>query len=167
MYQEKITLPKKIGIVTGLFIALFMTGLYTYGNFMNWFMPRIEGFTYTMNSLSGQFNSSILYAMTLALIPVAAVFTWHYASLSSPVKRVMSILIMLISAFVAAYARQQWLIATFTSYKLPEPIQQEIPFERLQITAYLFIGFLTGVLISCLLLKKRSKRKEPLEILHN
>jgi len=147
-------------------IALFIIGFLTYGDFLTWTLPKMNGLKFTVNTFSGQFKAIIEFSLTLALIPISAGLLWRYAPILKVQRRVLTVLIIIISICLFAYIRYQSIANEATNYLRHGPqqidvieYQMSIPLERFNIATYMFFGLIAGSAISYFLLRESKNSK--------
>ncbi len=143
-----------------LSVILFFIGIYFYEQFYEWTHPNIEGISYQVTSLGGSFNGMLIFALTLALIPFSAFFTWKFAPVVTTKRRLLNIAILLICVIVVTVARREWLVFQANRYLkglsrgFENKFQFQIPVENFNVTTYLLLGLLAGTVISYFALKQ-------------
>jgi len=124
---------------------LFFIGMYLYGQFYEWTLPKIDGMQFLVTSLGGQFNGVLTFALTLALIPISTFFTWKFAPITMPKRKLLNIAILLVSVIVGAIARREWLIFQSNRYLkglsngFENKFQLQIPIENFNVTNYMLL----------------------------
>lgn len=144
-----------------LSVTLFFIGTYFYGQFFEWTLPNIEGMKFQVTSLGGQFNGMLIFALTLALIPISAFFTWKFAPIIMTKRKVLNVLILLSCVLLCVIVRREWLMFQSNRYLkgLPQSfdnkLQFQIPIENFNVTNYMLLGLLLGTVISYFSLRQK------------
>ncbi len=143
-----------------LSVILFFTGVYFYGQFFEWTLPNIDGMKFQVTSVNGQFNGMLTFALTLALIPVSAFFTWKFAPIVMTNRKLLNVFILVACVILGAVIRREWLMFQSDIYLkgLPQgfdnKLQFQIPIENFNVTNYMLLGLLVGTVISYFSLKQ-------------
>jgi hypothetical protein len=143
-----------------LSVILFFTGIYFYGQFLEWTLPNIDGMKFQVTSINGQFYGMLTFALTIALIPVSAFVTWKFAPIVITNRKLLNILILLACVIIGAVVRREWLIFQSNrnlrglSQGFDNKFQFHIPVENFNVTNYMLLGLLIGTAISYFLLKQ-------------
>ncbi|MBP8114137.1 MAG: hypothetical protein KAY50_02210 [Chitinophagaceae bacterium] len=143
-----------------LSVILFFTGIYFYGQYLEWTLPNIDGMKFQVTSVNGQFYGMLTFALTIALIPVSAFVTWKFAPIVITNRKLLNILILLVCVIIGAVVRREWLIFQSNrnlkglSQGFDNKFQFQIPVENFNVTNYMLLGLLIGTAISYFLLKQ-------------
>ena len=143
-----------------LSVILFFTGIYFYGQFLEWTLPNIDGMKFQVTSVNGQFYGMLTFALTIALIQVSAFVTWKFAPIVITNRKLLNILILLACVIIGAVVRREWLIFQSNrnlkelSQGFDNKFQFHIPVENFNVTNYMILGLLIGTAISYFLLKQ-------------
>ena len=143
-----------------LSVILFFIGIYFYRQFFEWTLPNIDGMKFQVTSLGGQFNGMLIFALTLALIPISSYFTWKFAPIIITKRKVLNILILLACIILCTVVRREWLIFQSNRYLkglsqgFDNKFQFQIPIENFNVTNYMLLGLLIGTVISYFSLKQ-------------
>jgi hypothetical protein len=158
-----------IAITTITAFLLFFFGVYSYGWFFQWILPRIDGVSFIETHLGGQFTGMLGYALTLALIPIGATLLWRFAPIRPTKRRLLTILIVLTSVVFAGFLRREWLIFESSFYlkglpkSLGDTVLVQVPIENFNVTTFMFAGLLLGIAISYFTLRRKTRTEECLQ----
>ncbi len=69
-----------------LSIALFILGQLVFVNFFQFLEPTVDGILFQITETSGKIKTSLLFSLTLALIPILMLLTWQLSPIFSLTK---------------------------------------------------------------------------------
>lgn len=144
-----------------LSVGLFFIGLYTWGRFFDLILPIVGNVKYLSTSMTGQFRYSMLFGLTLALIPVATILIWRFAPVFSKQGRILTVCIIILAMTLTVFSRREIIKAkatnlqttTILDYSDPSNPQQKtiesgIPIESLNFELFALAGLIVGSLIA-------------------
>ena len=143
-----------------LSVILFFIGIYFNEQFFEWTLPNIDGMKFQVRSVGVQLNGVLTFALTLALIPISAFFTWKFAPIIKTKRKLLNVFILLACVLIGAVVRREWLMFQSNRYLkgLPQSfdnkLQFQIPIESFNVTNYMLLGLLLGMIISYFSLKQ-------------
>ena len=153
-----------------LSVALFFIGLYTWGNFFDLILPIVGNVKYLSTSMTGQFRYSMLFGLTLALIPIATILIWRFAPVFKKQRRVLTVCIIILALTVAVFARREIIKSKATNLQpttildysdpsnpQPKTIESGIPIETLNFELFALAGLIVGSLIAFFSLRQNKK----------
>jgi hypothetical protein len=138
------------GIVS---IVLFIVGLMCWGRIFAWLLPKAGDVVWQMEHLSDGFRSSLIFGLTLALIPVGAILLWKFAPINRPGKRAISICILLAGIVLSIYVRRE--LIEFVSVSPIPDIKMHVPVSQAKFDIYALAGLISGCAVAWLLLKEK------------
>ena len=161
---------KRIIYTIILSIVLFFVGQYSWGNIFVALLPIVGDVKYFETSLSGQFTNSLLFSLTLALIPIVTILIWKFAPIFKTQRKILSVCIIVIAVTVALLARREMIkyqarhlqpttILDYSDPSNPQPktIETGIPVSTLKFEIFALVGLVTGGVISFFTLRQRTK----------
>lgn len=153
-----------------LSIVLFFVGLYTWGNIFNALLPIVGDVKYIDTSLNGQFINSLLFSLTLALIPITTILVWKLAPVFKTQRKILTVFIIIIAVTASLLVRREMIkyqarhlqpttSLDYTDQSNPQPktFETGIPVSALNFELFAFAGLVIGGAISFLSLKQRTK----------
>ena len=144
-------------------IAFFAIGQLLFDRAFKFFEPQVDGILFQITEHSATVKTSVLFSLTLALIPVLTVFTWRLAHIISLNKKIASALVILIFIVTGIFVRHQEVKIYFTTVVKPAVLtngktSMTYPIDPVNFVYYIFSGLSVGCIISYILFrKKRSK----------
>jgi len=85
----------------------------------NFFEPHVDGILFQIIERSSILKTSILFSLSVALIPILIVLTWRLAHIISIIKKIASALMILIFIAIGIFARHQEVKIYFTTVVKP------------------------------------------------
>ncbi len=148
-----------------LFILLLSTILFVLGQavfigLFGFFEPKIDGITFQIIERRMGLKTSILFSITLALVPVLVVLTWQLSPVISAGKRLASVLIILIFMISAIGIRHQE-VKTFFNTVVKKIILSNgshavnYPIDPVNFVYYMIGGLCTGCIVSFFLFRRK------------
>jgi len=151
-------------ILTGLLsIILLVTGKFVFTGLFGFFEPRIDGIIFHIRELEGKWKTSTLFSCMLALVPVLLVLMWRFAPVVSSIRRVGSVLIILIFMIAGILIRHQEVKMYFMRVVKPFFLRKgqfnvNYPIDPVNFVYYMFTGFCIGYIISYFLFTQNKKQ---------
>jgi hypothetical protein len=90
-----------------LSIALLFAGQYSWGSIFIALLPIVGDVKYFETSLAGQFINSLLFSLTLALIPIATILIWKSAPILKTQRKILTVFIIVIAVTFSVIARRE------------------------------------------------------------
>ena len=142
-----------------LSIALFILGQLLYVKAFKFFEPAVDGILFQITEGKAILKTSLLFSLSLALIPILIVLTWRFSHLISLNKKFASALIILFFIVLGIFARHQQVKMYFTTVVKPAVLtngttNMTYPIDPVNFVYYIFFGLLIGCIVSCILFKK-------------
>jgi hypothetical protein len=154
-----------------LTVILFVTGVYIWNSFFFLFLPVIHGVNYIGTDLTTLFQNSLVFSLTLALIPVASVLTWRFAPVLSRQRKILTVCIIVIAMMVSVLIRREVIKSQIRNmrpsaiidYSDPaNPVQKNFmagfPVSDLKFEYFLLAGLVAGSAISLFVLKEKNNQ---------
>jgi len=143
-------------------IALFITGKFTFEKIYNFFEPKVAGIIFNITEVDQKLDTSLLFAIALALIPVFLLFLWRVTPIVALNKKAVSVLVVLVLMVVAIWIRQNSVASYYTSLRR-NPManfsnNNQYPTEPANFVYYMFLGLCIGCML-CYLLFRAKKSK--------
>src|SRR5262245_26499516 len=88
-------------------IVLFIIGFYTWGRFLEFILPAVGNVTYYATSFGTDFRNSLLFSLTLALIPLATILIWKLAPVINKQRKVLTVCVILLSMIALVWTRRE------------------------------------------------------------
>ncbi len=152
---------KYIGLILGLFVIGFLIRDYFY-EFS--FLQLNVGNTLIVNQIFvGQFNSHILFALSIGLIPLLYLILKTTTNFNFKYQGFISSGIIIVCGIILWQFRIFQLNNQFqklSEFQIENGIQTTMNFENLNFEHYLSLGFLIGAVLSILIFKNRTKKIE-------
>jgi len=163
MNQQK----NKIYILTFLISSvLFILGQFIFKPFFEFLEPTFDRITFRVIEIQRGVRTSILFSSTLFLTPICILFTWRRARITTPPKKTLTILIILIFISAALCIQRLELKAYYTNLLKNDLIylKDNNPAtpstDPVHFVYYMFGGLCIGCIFSFLFLRKKNKRTE-------
>jgi|GEM_PF-1375245 hypothetical protein len=146
---------KQIFILTLLIsIALFILGQFVFVGFFEFFEPKFDLIVFKVIERQTGIRTSILFSITLFLIPILTVLTWRFAPIVSKNKKIASAFIILCFAMAAIWIRHQevksyftWIIkSNFLYIKDNKPVSY--PIDPVNFVYFMAVGIIIGCIVS-------------------
>ncbi len=143
-------------------MALFALGQFLFVKAFIFFEPHIDGVLFKITEHNGILKTSILFSLSLALIPILIVLSWRLAHIASVNKQIASALMILIFIAIGIFARHQQVKIYFTTVVKPALLTKDrtsiiYPIDPVNFVYYIFTGLFIGCVFSYILFKKKSK----------
>ena len=144
-------------------IALFALGQLLFARAFNFFEPHVDGILFQITEHSSVLKTSILFSLSVALIPILIVMTWQLAHIISVNKKIASALMILIFIAIGIFARHQEVKIYFTTVVKPALLTNgrtsiAYPIDPVNFVYYIFSGLFIGCIVSCILFKKKKSK---------
>ena len=150
---------KRSIVIFLLAIAFFALGLYIYTPFFMFFEPRMDGISVQVTDLGGLLRTSVLFSLTLALIPVLIAVTWSLGAIVSFTRRSATVLIVLAFISIAIFIRHQSVKSYLTeaANMLPPGSSTPLayPLDPVNFVYYMFAGLCIGCLVAYFIYRAR------------
>jgi len=157
-------------IASILSIVLFIAGFYTWSSFFLLMLPIVNDVKYLDTDLSMPLWDSLVFGLTLALIPAATVLVWKLAPIFNNQRKVLTACIIVLTMMVFVIIRREVVKSqlrnlkpsTTIDYSNPaSPVQKSIellfPIVDLNFEYFVLIGLISGSTISLFALKEKKK----------
>ncbi len=157
-----------------LSVVLFFVGMYTWNSLFMLILPIVGNIKYVNSSLNGPFLISMLFSLTLALIPFATIIIWRFAPVFKTQRKILTVCIIFLSIIVSVLVRREMIKSkarnlqptTVLDYSDPanpisKSIYMDIPISSLKFEYYALVGLIAGSIIAYLLLKEKSQVLSP------
>jgi hypothetical protein len=150
-------------------IILFVVGLSTWSSFFTLMLPIVGDTKYFDTSFDTPFRNSMLFSLTLALIPIATILIWRYGPVINTQRKFLTVCIILIAMATSALVRHEMIKSkarnlqpiTILDYSDPanpthKTIESGIPVDTLNFELFVLAGLITGSIISFLTLRQKT-----------
>jgi hypothetical protein len=142
-------------------IFFFVSGLLFFVQIFEFFEPKIDGITFEIIENNRILKTSILLSLTLAIIPLSIFLIWRFASISSSIKKLISILIILLFIVLGIWLRHQGVKSFFTKVVKNDVLSNDntnvtYPLDPVAYVYYMLVGLLVGCTVSYILFRKRT-----------
>jgi hypothetical protein len=129
----------------------------------NFFEPHVDGILFQIIERSSILKTSILFSLSVALIPILIVLTWRLAHIISINKKIASALMILIFIAIGIFARHQEVKIYFTTVVKPALLTNgrtsiTYPIDPVNFVYYIFAGLFIGCIVSYILFKKKKSK---------
>ncbi|WP_272024128.1 hypothetical protein [Olleya namhaensis] len=146
----------------GLILILSIIGFLIRDYFFDFSLSQIayEKTQIVNRTMSGQFYSHILFALSIGIIPLLYLIIRKITKLNFITQGLISCAIIVISGISLWQFRIFQLnsrIQKLSEFDIGNGIKTELNFDSLNFGRYLFIGFLIGTVLSILIFKNRNK----------
>jgi hypothetical protein len=155
----------KTGLPAGLIaVALFVTGKLIFSKLFRFFEPHIDGIVFRIRELDAGWKTSTLFSLMLALIPFMIISLWLFAPVVSSIRRIGSILIMLIFMIAGILIRHQEVKMYFIRVVKPfflrkGQVNVDYPIDPVNFVYYMFAGFCIGYILSYFLFRQKKVKR--------
>ena len=133
-------------------------------------LPIVGDVKYQADTMTAPFRQSLLFALTLALIPISSILIWRFAPVLAAQKKILTIGIILIAIILSVATRREMIkyqarhlqpttILDYSDATNPQPktIESLIPISTLNFELFALAGLLTGSIISFFTLRQNTK----------
>ncbi|HWN88419.1 MAG TPA: hypothetical protein VNM35_05135 [Chitinophagaceae bacterium] len=158
-------LSKTIYIWTiGFSIVLFLLGQLLFLKIFKLFEPHVEGILFQITEHQATLKTSILFSLSLFLIPIFIVLTWRLAHITSLNKKIASALFILTLIVIGIFARHQEVKIYFTTVVRPVLLTNGktnviYPIDPRNFVYYMLAGLIIGCILAFVFFKRRNKYK--------
>lgn len=134
-----------------------------------WILPVVDNVKYLTTSMTGQFQDSLIFSLTLALTPIATILIWKFAPVFRTQRRILTACIIILAMTISVLARREMIKSqarnlqptTVIDYSDPDvptnkSIEALIPLPTLKFEIFALIGLIGGGIISYFSLKEKS-----------
>lgn len=144
-------------------IVLFALGQLLFVTAFKFFEPQVDGILFQITEHNATVKTSVLFSLTLALIPILMVLTWRLAQISSLNKKIASVLVILIFIVIGIFARHQEVKIYFTTVVKPVILTNgktsiTYSIDPVNFVYYIFSGLCVGCIVSYILFKKKQSK---------
>lgn len=159
---------KPILIVFVLSVILLIIGFYFWDFFLAAILPDLGEIKYLADDIAEPFVQSLVFALTLALIPLTVLLIWRLTPVLSKQKRILIIGIIFIAIAVSIALRREMIkyqakhlqsIAVVgklnTSNSQIMPVKNFIPISSLKFELFAFAGLIIGSITSVLFFRHK------------
>ena len=142
--------------------VLFITGKFTFEKIYHFFEPKVAGIIFNVTEVDQTMDTSLLFAIALALVPVFILLVWRATPIVALNKKLMSVLVVLVLMVVAIWIRQNSVESYYMSLR-KNPManfsnSNQYPTEPANFVYYMFLGLCIGCMLCYLLFRpKKSK----------
>ena len=161
---------KTIIITIILSVILLIVGFYSWNYFFMATLPIVGDVKYQADNMTAPFRQSLLFALTLALIPISSILIWRFAPVLAAQKKILTIGIILIAIILSVATRREMIkyqarhlqpttILDYSDPTTPQPktIESLIPISTVNFELFALAGLITGSIISFFLLRQKTK----------
>ena len=153
----------QIGLVL---IALFILGQLAFTSLFEFFEPKVEGIFLQVTETNRKIKTSVLFSLTLVLMPVLTIITWQFAPIVSLAKKITSALFILIFIIIAIFLRHQEVKTFFIRVVKPVVLVNDktnaiYPIDPVKFVYYMLVGLCVGCLVSYFLLRQNKIDRFP------
>jgi len=141
-------------------ILLFIGGEITFVRLFGFFEPKIPGILFEITEQDRIVKTSVLFSLTLALVPVLVALTWRLAPGISINKKIASVLIIFIFIGAAILVRHREVKMYFTRVVRPyflakNMVSVRYPIDPVNFVYYMLGGLCIGCIISWFLFRHK------------
>ncbi|ADY29292.1 hypothetical protein [Cellulophaga lytica] len=146
----------------GLILILSVIGFLIRDYFLDFSLSQIanKNSQITSRTMSGQFYSHILFALSIGIIPLLYLIIKKMTKLNFMNQGLVSCGIIFVCGILLWQFRIFQLnnrLQKLSEFNIGNGIQTELNFDNLNFGRYLFIGFLIGTILSILIFKNKNK----------
>ena len=146
-------------------IALFTIGEFLFSQIFSFFEPNIDGIFFQITDYRGKLQTSFLFSLLLAFMPVIIILAWQFGPVRSPFRRGCFITITLAVTMAAVFLRHMEVKTYFSRVVRPDLLAQnrlpmQYPINPVNFVYYMIGGFLIGIIISFFLFRQKYQGKE-------
>ena len=128
------------------------------------FEPHVEGILFQITEHQATLKTSILFSLSLFLIPIFIVLTWRLAHITSLNKKIASALFILTLIVIGIFARHQEVKIYFTTVVRPVLLTNGktnviYPIDPRNFVYYMLAGLIIGCILAFIFFKRRNKYK--------
>jgi hypothetical protein len=135
-------------------LILFIAGLYTYGLFFQFVLPKDGSLIVLNNSLNEHFKNHIFYSIILGLIPISIYLTWKFCEIRSNKNRIITTLIILFF-IVSALLINLYLMHLASNFVISDKILNTVTVDSFKFIQYMLGGLIFGMLISLIIFRPK------------
>lgn len=155
----KLVKEKQWKVLAGMVCFLVIAKL-LFSSLFVLFEPGINDITFKITERPAVIPTSWLFSFEMAFIPLLLMFLWKAGEITSPVKRILSVFIILCCIAFAIFLRHEAVKAYFTTIVRPYlqsrgELPIVYPIDPAHFVYNIFYGLVTGCIISFFILKKR------------
>ena len=137
-----------------------MLGQVLFVKTFKFFEPHVDGILFQITEHRSALITSLLFSMSLFLIPILIVLTWRLAHITSLTEKVISVLMILTFVVIGIFARHQQVKIYFTSVVRPALLTNgrrsiNYPIDPVNFVYYIFAGLIIGCMVCYILFKKK------------
>lgn len=142
-----------------LAVSFFALGMYIYTPLFMFFEPRVDGISVQVTDFGGILRTSVLFSLTLALIPVLISVTWSLGAIVSFTRRFATVLIVLAFISLAIFIRHQsvrsYLTGAANTLSPGSSTPLSYPLDPVNFVYYMFAGLCIGCLVAYFIYRAR------------
>lgn len=152
-----------------LSVVLFFIGQYLWSDFFISILPIVDNVDYFDSSLNIHFINTIVFSLTLALIPITTVLIWKYAPVLKTQRKFLTVCIIILAMTFSVFVRREMIkyqanhlqpttVLDYTDPANPQPktIKSGIPVSTLKFELFTLVGLVTGSIISFFSLRQKN-----------
>jgi fatty acid desaturase len=141
-------------------ITLFILGQIVFVSLFEFFEPKVPGILFEITEQDRIVKTSVLFSLTLALIPILVAFIFRFAPIASVNKKVTTVLIIFIFIIAAIFVRHFEVKIYFTRVVKPSFLMKNIanktyPIDPVNFVYYMLGGLFIGSIVSYFLFRNR------------
>jgi hypothetical protein len=150
-----------------LAVVLFFIGMYTWNLWLVLILPKFADVIYLSSGFGNPFINSLLFSITLALIPVTTVLIFRYSPIYVTWRKILAVCVIIILMTASVLTRREMIISRAKSLQPtrvldysdpPKPhrktIEYGIPLSTLKFELFAFAGLVVGGCVSFLFLSQ-------------
>ena len=152
-----------------LSVMLLIIGFQIWGSLFILILPIVGDVKYFATALGSEFRYSLLFGLTLALIPIATILIWKFAPIFTTGRKLLTIGVIVLTITSAIFIRREMIksqarnlpLTTFLDYSDPnnprqKTIESGIPISTLRFEEFALGGLVAGSFIAFFLLKEKA-----------
>lgn len=140
-------------------VILFLTGFLTSGIIYVYLLPKVDNVFYQDAELNGHFISTLIFSVTLALIPILLLLTWRLSPITEKRKKAASVVTVVLCMATSLVVRQQIIKSYLSKLAITMNLSNEkshiiYPIDKVNFELYLVLGLCVGCVVSYFLYKQ-------------
>ena len=150
-------------------VALFIVGQFIFKPFFEFLEPGFDLITFNVIEIQKGIRTSLLFSLTLFLIPIFILLTWRLSQVIASRKKTESVLIILV--FIAA---SLWIrhieVKSYYTYLLhnnliyiKDKFPVNAPIDPVNFVYYMFGGLCIGCIFSFFLVRQKNMKDESIK----
>lgn len=136
-------------------IALFIIGLYCWGDIFEILLPDVGNAKYVADNFTDTFKNSIYFGLILASIPIMTILVWKFAPILNTKRKILTVFVIVFTLLTSILMRSK--MVEFQAKSLqPIVFENHIPLSTLKFELFALAGVLFGTAVSFYTLREKA-----------